>query len=237
MNNTRSPSPPPPPPAAPWAFANVYAQDLPQTKRFDPSNGSGFSGLHTFVGNQAAARGKTNPPRVNPHIATYKDRKHKDSFVNMPGLDAQERAAYEAGATAPTAVRDWVSSGSVGVVCSSLTNAADLATKNDWHCVGMARLGEKVWVHDPAYNPEDHHGNVKRVEITGNTMTHQLVQHWNTVRQVHFQGPPPEYLAQPGQMECMGRSAQWVEATVNGTLPWPPDSNSSGGQWYAHYKN
>ncbi|KAH5708167.1 hypothetical protein HBI81_256450 [Parastagonospora nodorum] len=101
----------------------------------------------------------------------------------------------------------------------------------------MARKGNEVWVHDPAYDAEAHRGTVKRVEMAGNTNVHRLVQQWNPVRQVYYQGPPTTYLSQPGNMECMGRSAQWVEATINGTLPWPPNSDPSGGQWETHSKN
>jgi hypothetical protein len=92
--------------------------------------------------------------------------------------------------------------------------------QNDWHTVAMARQGDQVWVHDPAYVAASYAGTTWRADAVHDTRNvHELVQAWAPVQGVHFQGPPSTYTAQPSQLEFMGRSAQWVEAMASGMLP------------------
>jgi hypothetical protein len=224
-----------------WAFAAPAGQPLPPAYQFNPL--SGFTDLVTHIQNTADAIGKENnhDPRLNRHVATYRDRAHKDSFVGIATNTPQQVTDYKKGATISGAVKEYVSGGSIGVVVSPMSNAAQLSQQqNDWHCVAMGRQADKVWVYDPAYDATAHVGNLKTVNaVPGNANVHRLVHEWKTVKQVYYQGPPNQQLVATGQqqLECMGRSAQWVGATLDGTLPWPPDSNASGGQWVVHSKD
>jgi hypothetical protein len=82
-------------------------------------------------------------------------------------------------------------------------------------------------VHDPAYGAAAHAETAKRVDrVYGVSNVRRLISDWQPVQGVWFQGLPPSYLASPNQMECMGRSAQWVEETANGTLSWTPNRDN-----------
>jgi hypothetical protein len=225
------------PPPAPWPFEATYSRALPPAFQFDPQ--AGFTALSDHMRATAQDQTKDQRPRVNGLVATYPTGKIKDSWTGMPSLSQQEKDEYKRGATVSGTIKGWSAGGSIGVVTSCMSSAsAQSQGENNWHTVAMARKGDKVWVHDPAYIATAHAGNVKRVDtVPGSRIVHSLVQNWSPVQGVYFQGPPSSYTAIPGQMECMGRSAQWVDATINGTLPWPPDSNDSGGQWAFHYRN
>jgi hypothetical protein len=176
--------------------------------------------------------------QVNPHVATYRDGAAKAAWTGQQGLSEAEAEDYRKGATRSVAAKSWVARGSIGLVTSSLSSASEQAQGlNDWHTVAMARLGDQVWVHDPGYDAAAHAGNVNRMDaVAGTRMVHALVrEHFPSVQGVYFQGPPSTH-ARP-QLECMGRSTQWVEATVAGTLPWPPNRDASGGQWKWYYQN
>jgi hypothetical protein len=220
-----------------WAFEAPYARPLPSHLQFDPE--TGFSRLADRMHVIAQSQLHDSLPRVNPLIATYKTNKNKKSWVDSPNISEDEKEEYSRGATVTTAIQGWRASGSIGVVTSSLSSAsAQSQGDNNWHTVAMARQGTQVWIHDSMYNAAAHAGNAKRVEgVHGTSIAHKIILEWSLVTGVWFQGPPSAYIANSGQMECMGRSAQWVEATVNGTLPWPPNKDSSGGQWIWHSKN
>jgi hypothetical protein len=177
------------------------------------------------------------PLKICPVVATYPTRAVKKSWTEQNGLSAKEKGEYARGATLSTAAKSWTQGGTVGVVTSSLSSAsAQSQGGNDWHTVAMARQGNNVWVHDLGYEAGAHGGNVRRVDgVHGTGMVQRLVQSWPQVQGVYFQGPPTSY--KPGQLECIGRSAQWVDATVGGRLPWPPNKDSSGGTWTWHNRN
>jgi hypothetical protein len=228
---SESPSPPP------WAFEPVYGRPLPVTLQFDPE--TGFTAMSDYMGTMSQDSSAKERPRVNHHIATYKDGASKRSWTSMPGLSPQEKDEYSRGTTIFGAIKDWRAGGSIGVVTSSMSSASEQSQhENNWHTVAMARQGSKVWVHDPAYDSAAYAGSVKRVDgVPGTANVRRLIQQWPNVRGVYFQGPPSSYMEISGQMECMGRSAQWVAETRHGTLPWPPDSSSLGGQWTFHSRN
>lgn len=178
--------------------------------------------------------------RVNAAVATYKNGNVKKSWVSAPDASESEKADLARGSTVSVAKKGFPGSGSVGVVVSGMTNAAQQSATgdSDWHAVAMARQGQEVWVHDPAYHAEHHAGTNHRMDaVPGTSHVRNLVLEWQPVDKVWFQGPPATYLQGSSEMECMGRSVQWVQATVDGTLPWPPNADSTGGQWTSHYRN
>lgn len=231
----------PTPPTAPvvpppWAFATQYDQPLPTALQYSPT--TSFSRMADYMQKELPTLYPDATMRICPVVATYPSANNKKSWVGQSGLTPVEAQEYHSGAVASSAAKGWPASGSVGVITSCMSNASELATgENNWHTVAVARKGREIWVHDPAYNAADHAGNVKRVDgVPGTKMVHHMLHnHWNTAEGVYFQGPPTSY--SPGQMECMGRSVQWVEATIDGTLPWPPNQDASGGTWTWHNRN
>lgn len=157
--------------------------------------------------NSLGAQYPTPMAQVVPGIATY----------NTESTKAQ-KAEYEAGITRSTAAKHFVNRGSIGLVTSSLSNAAQNAVgENNWHTVAMARHQGTVFVHDPSYNAASYGDASRMADVNGTRMVHGLVKQWPAINGAYFQGPPNGY--DRNQQECMGRSAQWIEATVAGTLP------------------
>jgi hypothetical protein len=232
---TQQPDPAAPKAPPPWAFATSYAQPLPPALQFDPY--TGFNDMADYMQTVLPGQYPGAHPRVCPVVATYPSGAIKKTWTGQTGQTPEEKAEYARGATLSAAAKHWTQQGVVGVVTSSLSSASELSQgANEWHTVAMARDGNRVFVHDAAYDAATHAGNVKRVDgVSGTGMVHRLVHTWPQVQGVYFQGPPSSY--DPTQRECMGRSAQWVEATVNGTLPWPPNHDASGGVWTWHDRN
>jgi hypothetical protein len=215
-----------------WAFGQTYSQNLPANFNFNPQTG------FTPLANWAAA---LTPPANSPirpatKIATYVSRKEKQSEAAASGTDA-EREAANLGATVSVAKPLWPASRPVvGLVTSSMSSAVDhQAQQNDWHTVAMARDGNTVWVHDPQYAEANYPPELRRVALVpGNRMVKALIDEWPGVTGVWYQGPPSTF--NNGQQQCMGRSALWVEHTLNSTSPWPPNA-INGGTWIFHRKN
>ena len=184
-----------------------------------------------------------NPPqnnpvhRIVPGIATYGSAGQKSLWVGMQGLSEEEKAQYQAGATKSVAAKQFVDMGSIGLVTSCLDSAAQVsAGQNNWHTVGMARHQGTVFIHDPSYHAGAYAGTPRMADVHGTRMVQSLVGDWPAkITGAYYQGPPSGY--NRDQLECMGRSAQWVEGTVNGTLPWPPNLDPTGGQWTWHTRN
>jgi hypothetical protein len=167
--------------------------------------------------------------------ATAKDKRSEDGAA----LTEDEKASAQAGATVSTARSSWPASKPVvGVVTSPISDAVQHQSGlNVWHTVAMAREGNTVWVHDPEYKVADHAEatRLRVASVRGNKMVKALVDQWPTVQGVWYQGPPDTFTQ--SQQQCMGRSALWVEHTLQGTAPWPPDTPGSGGTWTFHHKN
>ncbi|KAF1939331.1 hypothetical protein EJ02DRAFT_497159, partial [Clathrospora elynae] len=118
---------------APWAFEAAYSQPLPPAFQFDPY--TGFTHLSDYIVAMSQGRQASLLPRINPHIATYKNGKTKASWMGgsilsqegMGGstLSQQERDDYSCGATISVASKDWRAGGSIGVVTSSMSNASE----------------------------------------------------------------------------------------------------------------
>jgi hypothetical protein len=223
----------------PWAFQATYAQPLPAPISFNPH--ADFLNLVDWA---AALAPPALPPRVLPVlvIATYASAKDKASEVNSASTVAEQIAA-QAGVTRSVALAKWPArTPVVGVVTSSLSHAAQhQAGQNDWHTVAMAREGDTVWVHDPDYRLSNGYassapGYRRRVaSVPGTRMVKALIDQMPSVSGVWFQGPPATF--SQGQLQCMGRSALWVEHTLQGTAPWPPNTPGTGGTWTFHHKN
>jgi hypothetical protein len=215
-----------------WAFEASYTQPLPQHINFTPSD-------FTHLANWAAALTPVASSQVQPVpiIATYKGQKDKQAEIQSSSTEAEQDAA-KAGATLSSAKPKWPTGRPVvGVVTSPMSSAvAHQAGQNDWHTVAMAREGNTIWVHDPQYTAADYPPHQRRrvALVPGNKMVKALIDEWPGVTGVWFQGPPSTFSM--GQQQCMGRSALWVEHTLHGTSPWPPNS-PDGGTWTFHHKN
>lgn len=222
-------------PPQPWAFAAYYDKPLPQHLQFHHATGFGdmARAIQTLHENQAPDAAV----RVNPKVMAYKDGEVKKWWTQEdPGLTQAQRDDLKRGATISDARKGFVSSGSIGVVVSNMTNAAEFSASGDtdWHAVAVARQGKQLWIHDPAFVAADHKGNVNRMDaVRGTSNVRALARELNvtTATPPLFQGPTADYAQGPAELECMGRSVQWIEAVVDGTLPWPPNQDATGGQW------
>jgi hypothetical protein len=187
----------------------------------------------------------SSPPGVMPVpvVATYASARDKKSEVNSNPKDSSAWLAAKAGATLSVATPKWPARRAVlGVVTSSMSNATEhQASESRWHTVAMAREGNTVWVHDPDYSLANKYASSspnyrRRVALVpGISMVKALIDQWPGVDGIWLQGPPTTFAQ--GQQQCMGRSALWVEHTLQGTAPWPPNTPSLGGTWTFHYKN
>lgn len=224
-----------------WAFGELYRKRvstaLGRDIRYDD-----FLPVAQWIDEQAqkSPPASDREPRAVRGILAYVHNKEKQSEVGSSNKSHQEAEAAQAGLTLSAAEKNWsATKACVGLVTSSQSSAYDhnALKRNDWHMVAVARDGKDVWVHDTQYDYTEFEDKKRpRVrDVRGVKMVHELVKKWTGVRQVFFQGPPPEY--QGGdQLECMGRSVLWVQETLNGNLPWPPNG-PGGGVWHSHYKN
>jgi hypothetical protein len=223
----------------PWAFGPTYSLPLPPHLNFHPD--TDFLNLVAWA---AALAPSANPPGVTPApvILTYANAKDKRSEVKSASTEEEQSAAL-AGAVLSTALAKWPArTPTIGVVTSSLSNAyAHQAREDNWHTVAVARDGDTVWVHDPEYRLSAGYASSdptyrRRVSLVpGTSMVKALIDRCPGVTGVYFQGPPAQFTQ--GQQQCMGRSALWVEHTLQGTAPWPPNTPGSGGTWTFHHKN
>jgi hypothetical protein len=231
----------------------LYANPLPATIQFLPDTAGSFEDLVLWIAQLVKhAQDNLHPDmRIVEEIITYRNSAAKTAAIDGAAnrtsgqggvqLTPQEIQQYvldaAAGATLSEGARRFkvTGSGSIGLVCSSMSPLVPPPGEhptNIWHVVGIAWHNGSVFIHDTEFNADDWPDPAtRRVSmVAGSQMVQALLnnksQRPNTI---YYQGPPTTLAA--GQQECMGRSAQWVEATVNGTLPWPPNANASGGQW------
>jgi hypothetical protein len=164
--------------------------------------------MANWVSSLSAQYPNTPVGKIVPIVATYSSVAAKTQWMRMPDLSDAQQAEYNAGTTKSGAAKEFRASGSVGLVTSSLSNAAqNAAGLNNWHTVGIARVGKKVYVHDPAYNAADHVAGISRMaDVNRTRMVQALVGDWASVTEVYYQGPPNSY--NRDQQECMGWSAQ-----------------------------
>lgn len=252
MSNTKSTAPAPatapdsqalssPPPQ--WALHDAYTKPLPPSLQFDPQ--AGFTALYEWIRAQAAQMDANDDRfQVCTEVIAYPNSAVKNSWVDALHDSDTAREAYRCCATLSAGRRAWKQKGTIGLVVSCMDNAKELSEnmaerETAWHLVAVAWQGDTVWVHDSAYYYPDHAGSVNRIDsIRGTRMVYLLLQEWKSVKYIWVQGPEPEHRAQlEDQLECMGRSAKWIEATISGTLPWPPDADTRGGRWKQYNRN
>lgn len=217
----------------------MYDSALPPEFQF-PAHG-GFTQMVQWVEDQAVSQALTaqhSGPLVCSKVATYPTGIVKATYTKQQGKTEAELAEYRCGATLSVAARQWLASTPmVGLVTSSMSNACEQSMgENNWHTVAVARDGRDLWVYDPAYDAAEHAGNLKRIDtVRGNSMVKKLADRWTGIQGAFYQGPPSRN--HTDHLTCMGRSIQWIDATVRGVLPWPPNKDATGGSWTYHYRN
>ena len=108
------------------------------------------------------------------------------------------------------------------MVVSPMQNAAQasIGAANDWHTVGVLRQGQTAWVYDPAYSA----GAYTRLPmIPGTSNVTRLFNStgFGNITLVQVQG-----IGSP-QLDCMGRSAQWVDNVIrapHALAPYAPQT-------------
>jgi hypothetical protein len=220
-------------PQSQWAFEGSYSKNLPTEFNFNPQ--TGFAPLANWAA--ALTPAANSQIQLVTKIATYVSHKDKQTEIASSPTQTEEDAA-KLGATLSTTRSLWLASRPVvGLVTSPMSSAVQhQAQQNDWHTVAMARDGDTVWVHDPQYAEADYssHPRKRVASVPGNKLVKALIDQWPRVRGVWYQGPPSTFSS--GQQQCMGRSAMWVDSTLDSTSPWPPNS-PNGGTWIFHHKN
>ena len=217
------------PDPTPW-----YGRPLPDRYDFGPS---GFAGLAGHVEQQAAATTAAAaaaaavahqpiPYRAAPFVACYGNQQQRAAAIN--GALPDDRPQYEAGRAVGSVTRHYPTrKGGVGMVASPYANAAvsSATGANDWHTVGVLRHDHTVWIHDPAYYPPAD-GTIQRLPmVPGLSNVTRLLNStgFGTVNQLFIQGPPGSPTAFDS-LQCMGRSAQWVDNVTHApgaTDPYP----------------
>lgn len=233
------PSPPvPPTTATTWAHAAAYDHPLPPTL-LDTDYTSYTKLTERLSALSSQLLDITSGIEVCPVIATYKDKKHKDNCIKSLDPEVDDVNEYKAGATISSATKAWRKTRpTIGLVCSSISPASVArAEGNEWHMVVLATHNNTIFIHDPNFNFATHAGSVRSFkDVPMNSTTIPMVKsHFTQATEVWLQGPPSGFDRSAG--ECMGRSLQWLEATVSGQLPWPPNATAAGGQWHKFWMN
>lgn len=215
------------PPPVPWGLATSYTQSLPSDLDFHPT--SGFMDLARWIDAAQQAQPTEAVPRLCRAIPMYHSGSQKGTWTKQTGLTPAELQAYERGTTPSSARKEWKAKGSIGIVCSSLYAAPVLSSAGatiEWHVVGVARDEQTVWIHNCDFDPAEE----RLPNIPGVAIVMSMLKEWPSIQTVRMQGAPGG--VPPGPQQCMGRSALWIQKTLAKDLPWPPDSDSSGGTWY-----
>jgi hypothetical protein len=202
--------------ATPW-----YNQPLPPQYNYGIG---GFATLAAYANQQLLMN--TSPYCVAPIVACYSTPTQRLTAIN--GALPADRPQYEAGRTVGSATRFYpTSTGGVGMVASPYANAAvsSATANNEWHTVGVLRHGDTVWVHNPAYAPPSANMSLSQrlPVIPGMSNITRLLNStgFGTINYLFIQGP--DILIQDS-IECMGRSAQWVDNVISAptaTHPFP----------------
>ena len=183
----------------------------------------GFHQLAQYAKQQAS--NNTSSYSVAPVVASYADAKAKNTAIK--GALPEDQSQYQAGVTVSSAVIYYpVNRGGVGMVASSLQNAAQSSTtgQNEWHTVGILRRNKTVWVYDPAYQMNSF-DRLSMVPGTSNVEKLFKSTIFGTVELIQIQG------IGSNQLDCMGRTAQWVDNVIHaaGALdPYPDDTFKPG---------
>jgi hypothetical protein len=189
-------------------------QPLQAPYNFHPN--TGFVPFVQYIQGQAATANQS-PYKAAPIVVSYADAHAKQRYINS--ADPAALPTYQAGVTVSTATRYYPSrQGGVGVIVSPMDNAAQQQHgANSWHAVGVLRQGQTMWIHDPAYQI----GSQTRLPmISGLSNVQNLMgsHGFGNINQIQVQG------WNNGNLECMGRSAQWFDNVIQapGALaPYP----------------
>jgi hypothetical protein len=206
--------------AAPW-----YSQPLPQ--RYNYGTG-GFTTLAAYANQQPATN--VSPYRVAPIVACYSTPAQRRNAID--GALLADRLQYEAGYAVGSATHYYPTGvGGVGMVTSPYANAAVVSAtgNNEWHTVGVLRHRDTVWVYNPAYAPPPAGAGAGVPEpqrlpmVPGMSNVTCLLDStgFGTVNSLYIQGPG---VPVQNSIECMGRSAQWVDNVTRAptaTHPFP----------------
>jgi hypothetical protein len=102
-----------------------------------------------------------------------------------------------------------------------------------WHTVGILRIGHQLFIFHPGLNMDEVDNGVTRLqEIKSIIRVYEATRKGNNLSscsKILIQGCPPG--ASANNMECMGRTAEWMEKVLTGILPYPPNSTAAGGPW------
>jgi hypothetical protein len=90
---------------------------------------------------------------------------------------------------------------------------------NNWHAVAVLRKGNTIWIFNPEYTPGTVEGFTQISAINGIQSVQKYVKFVPGIKYCFITGM--------GDIEsaCIGRSLQWMESFLNGTLT---DSFESG---------
>jgi hypothetical protein len=191
--------------ATPW-----YNQPLPLQYDFGTS---GFAALAAYANQQPLAN--ASPYRVSPIVACY-----STSVQRLNAIDSalpEDQPQYKAGCVVGSATRFYPSgTGGIGMVTSPYANAAisSATGSNEWHTVALLRHKDTVWIHNPAYTPSTTSSQPERLSmIPGMSNVTRLLDSrgFGAITYIFIQGPD---VPVQESMECMGRSAQWVDNVI-----------------------
>jgi hypothetical protein len=177
---------------------------LPEPYNFEPGD---FDRLTQYAKDQHLSN--RSRYQVAPVIATYPTTQHRHQAV--AGALPADRPQYQAGVAVGSATRFFPAGrGGIGMVASPLQNSAQSSAtaSNEWHTVGVLRLGGSVWVYDPMYQM----GSQTRLPMmAGVSNVTRLLNStgFGSVTHVQVWGDGSD------NQDCMGRTAQWIDNVVN----------------------
>ena len=188
-----------------------WIQPLPSHLSFSSTN---FIQLTNWARNFESNLINPSPYIICPIIPCYRDVKQRN--IQIARAHEEDKDDYKAGYSISSSIRYFPSRiGGVGVIVSPYDNATQ--TTNTWHAVAIVRQGSHMAIYDPTYIMKSHsNGRFPRGLINVQRLGSNAL---SGIQYVWIQGPPTTTCTV--EQDCMGRSAQMVEALVSGQFPWP----------------
>ncbi|KAL5346750.1 hypothetical protein ACLOAV_007891 [Pseudogymnoascus australis] len=139
-----------------------------------------------------------------------------------------DKPFYEVCETVPKACKHLpVVLGGLAILASPLQNASQLSQANDWHATVLMRKGSTMWIFDPAFDldnpPKDSLMSRARGLIIAQGIWQAIGRKGARIEKVYIQG-----IAETDEMSCLGRSIQFVERFLGGTLANPFEAD----EWF-----